>query len=147
MKKDDVKIGQTYMAKMSKSVVPVRIDAIDAKGAYAMLDKLYSYPPEIAKRARIVYAEMRGIKVAKAKPKTASGLTISGVKGKGRRMRITFKDASGTTWKFKAREKRLSRKTKINGEKGKAGALKAGMVCSVTYYGKGGLVYSADCKG
>lgn len=128
--------------KASLEVVP-----IDAKGAYAMLDKLYSYPPEIAKRARIVYAEMRGIKVAKAKPKTAKGLTISGVKGKGRKMRITFKDSSGQTWKFKAREKRLSRKTKINGKKGKAGALKAGMVCSVTYYGKGGLVYSADCKG
>jgi hypothetical protein len=128
--------------KASLEVVP-----IDAKGAYAMLDKLYSYPPEIAKRARIVYAEMRGIKVAKAKPKTAKGLTISGIKGKGRKMRFTFTDAKGNTWKFKAREKRLGRKTKINGKKSKAGALKTGMVCSVTYYGKGGLVYSANCKG
>ena len=28
-----------------------------------------------------------------------------------------------------------------------AGQLKTGMVCSVTYYGKGGLIYSAACKG
>ncbi|HYW79200.1 MAG TPA: winged helix-turn-helix domain-containing protein [Thermoguttaceae bacterium] len=34
MKKDDVKIGQTYMAKLSKNVVPVRIDAENAKGGW-----------------------------------------------------------------------------------------------------------------
>nr|NIS39522.1 hypothetical protein [Desulfuromonadales bacterium] len=72
---------------------------------------------------------------------------VSGVKGKGRKMRITFKDGKGETWKFKAREKRLSRQTKINGKKAKANQLKKGMVCAVTYYNKGGMVYSANCKG
>ncbi|HSR56331.1 MAG TPA: hypothetical protein VLN73_08810, partial [Alphaproteobacteria bacterium] len=97
-------------------------------------------------RARGVYAEMRGVKVPTAEKKVAKGLTITEVTGKGRRMRISFKDSSGKTLKFKAREKRLSRKTMINGKKGKAASLKSGMVCSVTYYGVGGLVYSADCK-
>ncbi|MFB3053932.1 MAG: hypothetical protein ACE1ZY_01275, partial [Alphaproteobacteria bacterium] len=86
-------------------------------------------------------------KVPTAKKKKLSGLKIAKVKGKGRKMRITFKDSSGTTWKFKAREKKLSKKTKINGKKAKAGKLKKGMVCSVTYYSKGGMVYSANCKG
>ena len=76
-----------------------------------------------------------------------SGLKIAKVKGKGRKMRITFTDSSGKTWKFKAREKKLSKKTKINGKKAKAGKLKKGMVCSVTYYSKGGMVYSANCEG
>ena len=90
---------------------------------------------------------MRQIKVAQAKKKKAGSLTISGIKGKGRKMKFTFTDASGKTWNFKASEKGLSRKTKINGEKAKAGQLKKGMVCSVSYYGKGGVVYSASCKG
>jgi tripartite-type tricarboxylate transporter receptor subunit TctC len=128
--------------KASLEVVP-----IDAKGAEELLAKLYSYPKEVVQRARIVYAEMRNLKVAKAKKKKANGLTIAGIKGKGRKMNFTFKDASGKTWKFKAQEKRLSRKTKINGKNGKAGQLKKGMVCSVSYYGKGGLIYSATCKG
>jgi len=34
MKKDDVKIGQAYVAKLSKGVVPVRIDAENAKGGW-----------------------------------------------------------------------------------------------------------------
>jgi tripartite-type tricarboxylate transporter receptor subunit TctC len=123
------------------------VNPVQGEDVEKLLASIYAIPKSVTDRARIVYSEMRAIKVAKAKPKTAKGLTISGVKGKGRKMRITFKDSSGQTWKFKAREKRLSRKIKINGKKGKAGALKPGMVCSVTYYGKGGLVYSANCKG
>jgi hypothetical protein len=110
-----------------------------------LLAKIYAYPKAVADRARVVYSEMRGIKVAKAKKKQTKGLTIVDIKGKGRRMRLTFKDAKGKTWKFKAREKRL--KTKINGKKAKAGKLKVGNVCSVRSYGKGGLAYSANCKG
>ncbi len=125
----------------------LEVSAIVGKDAEALLDKLYAYPKDVVDRARVVYAEMREIKVGKAKKKKVRGLTIANIKGKGRKMKFTFKDASGKTWKFKAREKRLSRKTKINGKKGKAGQLKTGMVCSVTYYGKGGLIYSASCKG
>lgn len=123
------------------------VNPIIGKDAEALLAKLYAYPPEVTERARIVYSEMRNIKVSKAKPKEASGLKVTEVAGKGRKMRINFTDDSGKAWNFKAREKRLSRKTMINGKKAKAGELKAGMVCAVTYYGEGGLVYSADCEG
>jgi len=34
MKKDDVQIGKTYMAKLSKSVIPVRIDTENPKGGW-----------------------------------------------------------------------------------------------------------------
>ncbi|MCZ6812713.1 MAG: hypothetical protein O7F14_01500 [Alphaproteobacteria bacterium] len=129
------------------NIASLEVDPVVGKDAEAMLAKLYAYPKDVVDRAREVYAEMRTIKVPTAKKKKASGLKIAKVKGKGRKMRITFKDASGTTWKFKAREKKLSKKTKINGKKAKAGQLKKGMVCSVTYYGKGGMVYSANCKG
>ena len=129
------------------NIASLEVDAVVGKDAVALLEQLYAYPKDVVDRAREVYAEMRTIKVAKAKKKKAKGLTIAKIKGKGRKMRITFKDASGTTWKFKAREKKLSKKTKINGKKAKAGQLKKGMVCSVTYYGKGGMVYSANCKG
>ncbi|MDX1483070.1 MAG: hypothetical protein R3229_01210 [Alphaproteobacteria bacterium] len=125
----------------------LEVDPISGADAEKLLRQLYAYPKEVAARARGVYAEMRALKVPTAKKKLAKGLTIAGIKGKGRRMRITFTDGSGKTWKFKAREKRLSRKTKINGKKAKAGELKAGMVCSVSYYGEGGLVYSANCQG
>ncbi|MDH3239737.1 MAG: hypothetical protein OEO83_03640 [Alphaproteobacteria bacterium] len=133
-------------------VKDIELAALDVKPVSGedvekLIAKIYAYPKNIADRARIVYSEMRNIKVAKAKPKTAKGLKIAAIKGKGRKMRLTFTDASGKTWKFKAQDGRLSRKTKINGKKGKAGALKVGMVCSVTYYGEGGLVYSANCKG
>ncbi|MCZ6495603.1 MAG: hypothetical protein O6924_05425 [Alphaproteobacteria bacterium] len=129
------------------NIASLEVDAVVGKDAVALLEQLYAYPKDVVDRAREVYAEMRTIKVSKAKKKKASGLKIAKIKGKGRKMRITFKDASGTTWKFKAREKKLSKKTKINGKKAKAGQLKKGMVCSVTYYGKGGMVYSANCKG
>ena len=125
----------------------LEVSPIVGKDAEALLDKLYAYPKDVVDRARIVYSEMRSIKVGKAKKKKAKGLTIAKIKGKGRKMKFTFKDASGKTWTFKAREKRLGRKTKINGKKAKAGQLKKGMVCSVSYYGKGGLMYSASCKG
>ncbi len=125
----------------------LEVDPISGADAEKLLRQLYAYPKEVAQRAREVYAEMRSVKVPRAKKKKVSGLTIAGIKGKGRKMRITFTDAKGATWKFKAREKRLGRKTKINGQKAKANQLKKGMVCSVTYYGKGGLVYSANCKG
>ncbi len=125
----------------------LEVNPISGKDSEALLAKLYAYPPKVAERARIVYSEMRKIKIPKAKKKKAKGLTIAKIKGKGRKMRITFTDAKGKKWKFKAREKRLSRKTKINGKKAKAAKLKKGMVCSVTYYGKGGLMYSASCKG
>jgi hypothetical protein len=133
-------------------VKDIELAALDVKpvsgaGIEKLLARIYAYPKEVAERARIVYSEMRTIKVAKAKPKSASGLTISEIKGKGRKMRFSFTDSSGKTWKFKAQEKRLGRKTMINGKKGKAGALKKGMVCAVTYYGEGGMVYSADCNG
>ncbi len=129
------------------NIASLEVDPIVGKDAEALLDRLYAYPKDVVDRARVVYSEMREIKVAKAKQKKASGLTISGIKGKGRKMKLTFKDASGKTWKFKARDKRLSKKTKINGKKAKAGQLKKGMVCSVTYYSKGGMVYSANCNG
>ncbi|MDX1483071.1 MAG: hypothetical protein R3229_01215 [Alphaproteobacteria bacterium] len=123
------------------------VNPVTGEEVEKLLDKIYAYPKDVTDRARVVYSEMRAIKVAKAKKKIAKGLTISAIKGKGRRMRITFTDEKGKTWKFKAREKRLSRKTKINGKKAKAGQLKAGMTCSVSYYGVGGLVYSANCQG
>lgn len=122
----------------------LEVDAIVGKDAEALLAKLYAYPKEVTDRARVVYSEMRAIKVAKAKKKKAKGLKIVTIKGKGRKMRLTFKDAKGATWKFKAREKRL--KTKIDGKKAKAGQLKVGQTCAVSYYGKGGLAYAADCK-
>jgi tripartite-type tricarboxylate transporter receptor subunit TctC len=125
----------------------LEVDPVLGADAEVALAKLYAYPKAVADRARIVYSEMRAIKVAKAKKKTAKGLTIAGIKGKGRKMRLTFTDGAGKTWKFKAREKNLGRKTKINGKKAKANKLKKGMVCSVSYYGKGGLIYSASCKG
>jgi tripartite-type tricarboxylate transporter receptor subunit TctC len=125
----------------------MEVNPISGADAVALLNKLYAYPKSVAERARIVYAEMRSVKVSKAKKKKAKGLTISGIKGKGRKMKFTFTDSSGNKWNFKAREKRLGRKTKINGKKAKAGQLKKGMVCSVSYYGKGGLIYSASCKG
>lgn len=125
----------------------LEVNPISGKDSEALLAKLYAYPKEVADRARIVYSEMRSVKVPRAKKKKAEGLTIAKIKGKGRKMKFTFTDSSGKTWKFKAREKRLSRKTKINGKKAKAGKLKKGMVCEVTYYGKGGLMYSASCKG
>ena len=125
----------------------LEVSAIVGKDAEALLDKLYAYPKDVVDRARIVYSEMRAIKVGKAKKKKVKGLTIAKIKGKGRKMKFTFKDGSGTTWKFKAREKRLGRKTKLNGKKAKVNKLKKGMVCAVTYYGKGGLMYSANCKG
>lgn len=125
----------------------LEVDAVIGKDAEALLAKLYAYPKPIVDRAREVYAGMRKIKVPTAKKKKLSGLKIAKVKGKGRKMRITFTDAKGQTWKFKAREKRLGKKTKINGKKSKANKLKKGMVCSVTYYNKGGMVYSANCKG
>ncbi len=34
MKKNDVKIGQSYMAKVTNSVVPVRIDAVNSHGGW-----------------------------------------------------------------------------------------------------------------
>lgn len=34
MKKNDVKIGQSYMAKVTDSVVPVRIDAVNSHGGW-----------------------------------------------------------------------------------------------------------------
>lgn len=123
------------------------VNPVSAEDTEKLLAKIYSYPKAVAERARIVYSEMRGIKVAKAKKKKAGGLTIAAIKGNGRKMRLTFTDSSGKTWKFKAREKRLSRKTRINGAKAKAGQLKKGMVCTVSYYGKGGLMYSASCQG
>ncbi len=129
------------------NIASLEVDPVVGKDAEAMLAKLYAYPKPVVDRAREVYAEMRTIKVPTAKKKKASGLKIAKVKGKGRKMRITFTDSSGKTWKFKAREKKLSKKTKINGKKAKAGKLKKGMVCSVTYYSKGGMVYSANCKG
>ncbi len=125
----------------------LEVSAIVGKDAEALLDKLYAYPKDVVDRARVVYSEMRSIKVSKARKKKIKGLTIAKIKGKGRKMKISFKDASGKTWKFKAREKRLGKKTKINGKKAKVKQLKIGMVCSVTYYGKGGLMYSASCKG
>jgi tripartite-type tricarboxylate transporter receptor subunit TctC len=123
------------------------VSPIVGEDAQKVISEIYNYPEEVARRARIVFSEMRSIKVAKAKQKKSSGLTISGIKGKGGKMRLTFTDASGKVWKFRANAKGLSKKTKINGKKGKATALKKGMVCAVTYYGEGGLVYSADCKG
>jgi hypothetical protein len=129
------------------NIASLEVDPVVGKDAEALLAKLYAYPKPVVDRARAVYSEMRTIKVPTAKKKKVSGLKIAKVKGKGRKMRITFKDSKGKTWKFKAREKRLGRKTKINGKKAKAGKLKKGMVCSVTYYSKGGMVYSANCKG
>ena len=129
------------------NIASLEVDPVVGKDAEALLASLYAYPKPVVDRARAVYAEMRTIKVAKAKKKKLSGLKIAKVKGKGRKMRITFTDSSGKTWKFKAREKKLGKKTKINGKKAKAGKLKKGMVCSVTYYSKGGMVYSANCKG
>ncbi|MFT5540628.1 MAG: tripartite-type tricarboxylate transporter receptor subunit TctC [Alphaproteobacteria bacterium] len=123
------------------------VDPILGEAAKKLLDDVYAYPKEITNRARIVFSEMRSIKVAKAKLKKANGLTVSGIKGKGRKMRISFKDSNGKAWKFKTPDKRLSRKTKINGKKAKANQIKKGMVCAVTYYGKGGLAYSANCEG
>jgi hypothetical protein len=123
------------------------VNPVSGEDAEKLLARIYAYPKDVADRARIVYSEMRSIKVGKAKKKKAKGLTIAKIKGKGRKMKFTFKDASGKTWKFKAQDKKLSKKTKINGKKAKAGQLKKGMVCSLTYYGKGGLVYSAICKG
>ncbi len=123
------------------------VNPILGTDAEALLAKLYAYPKEVADRARVVYSEMRSIKVPKAKKKKVKGLTIAKIKGKGRKMRITFTDGAGKTWKFKAREKRLGRKTEINGKKAKASELKKGMVCTISYYGKGGLMYSASCKG
>ena len=129
------------------NIASLEVDPIVGKDAEAMLASLYAYPKEVVDRARAVYSEMRTIKVPTAKKKKLGGLKISKVKGKGRKMKITFTDSSGKTWKFKAREKKLGKKTKINGKKAKADKLKKGMVCSVTYYSKGGLVYSANCKG
>jgi len=129
------------------NIASLEVDAVVGKDAEALLAKLYAYPKSVVDRARIVYSEIRTIKVATAKKKKVSGLKIAKVKGKGRKMRITFMDSKGKTWKFKAREKKLSRKTKINGKKAKAGKLKKGMICSLSYYNKGGMVYSANCKG
>ena len=129
------------------NIASLEVDPIVGKDAEEMLARLYAYPKPVVDRARAVYSEMRKIKIPTAKKKELGGLKVATVKGKGRKMRITFTDGKGETWKFKAREKRLSRKTKINGKKAKAGELKAGMVCSVTYYNKGGMVYSANCKG
>jgi tripartite-type tricarboxylate transporter receptor subunit TctC len=129
------------------NIASLEVDPVIGKDAEALLAKLYAYPKPVVDRARAVYSEMRRIKIPTAKKKKLSGLKVATVKGKGRKMRITFKDGSGQTWKFKAREKRLNRKTMINGKKGKAGQLKEGMLCAVTYYNKGGMVYSADCKG
>ena len=125
----------------------MEVDPISGPDAEKLLAKLYAYPKAVGDRARIIYSEMRSIKISKAKKKKVKGLKITKIKGKGPKMKFTFKDKSGTTWKFKAREKKLGRKTKINGKKSKVKNLKVGMVCTVSYYGKGGLAYSANCKG
>ncbi len=124
----------------------LEVSPLSAKGVEELLAKLYAYPKKVVDRGRTVYAEMRTSKLSKAKKKKMKGLKLVTVKGKGRKMRFTFTDSSGKTWKFKAREKRLSRKTEINGKKAKAAMLKKGMVCAVTYFGEGGLMYSASCK-
>jgi len=129
------------------NIASLEVDAVVGKDAEDLLTKLYAAPKKVVERAREIYSEMRTIKVPKAKKKKVGELRIAKVKGKGRKMRVTFTDSSGKTWKFKAREKKLGKKTKINGKKAKANKLKKGMVCSVSYYNKGGMMYSANCKG
>lgn len=132
--------------KKDIEIAGLEVTPMDHKEVLGFLNKVYALPQTLIDRGRTVYAEMRSAKLSKAKLKKTKGLRIAKIKGKGRKMRLTFTDAKGETWKFKAREKRLSRKTMIDGKKAKASELKVGQVCTVSYYGRGGLVYAADCK-
>lgn len=122
----------------------LEVNALSAEGVEKLLAKLYSYPKEVIDRGRTVYADMRSTKLSKAKKKKAKGLKLVKVKAKGKRVKWTFKDAKGKTWKFKTHGRRT--KVKVGGKKAKRKDVKIGMTCSVTYYGEGGLAYNASCK-
>ncbi len=126
------------------NIASLEVDPVVGKDAEALLAQLYAYPKPVVDRAREVYSEMRKIKVPKAKKKKAKGLKLVKVKAKGKRVKWTFKDAKGKSWKFKTHGRRT--KVKIGGKKAKRKDVKVGMTCTVAYYGEGGLAYNASCK-
>ncbi|MGY9005548.1 MAG: Bug family tripartite tricarboxylate transporter substrate binding protein [Alphaproteobacteria bacterium] len=132
--------------KKAIEIAGLEVSAMDNKQVMVLLNKFYGLPAKTLNRGKTIYAEMRSGRLSKAKKKKTKGLKLVKVKGKGRKMKLSFKDKSGKTWKFKAREKKLGKKLKINGKKAKVKNMKPGMVCTISYYGVGGLAYSANCK-
>jgi tripartite-type tricarboxylate transporter receptor subunit TctC len=128
--------------KKEIEIAGLEVSVMDHKEVDAFLKKIYSLPPKVINRGKTVYAEMRSAKLSKAKLKSIKGAKVTKVSSK-KGTRIQLDDGSGTKWKFK-----LSRrsKVKIAGKKAKGKALKAGMTCDVTFYGNGGMAYTANCK-
>lgn len=124
-----------YLADAAKS--RVEVDPLTGAEVYKLLHDAFTAPPEIIKMIQDAARPRKEVEEAKTVKLDTS---LKGLKKKGRE--IAF-DAKG-----KEHTARLAKSTKITvaGKKAKAEDLKAGMACTVDYYGDGGQANAITCK-
>lgn len=125
-----------FKATAKKSRVP--LSPITGQQVQNHVDKLFSLPKDIIDRANAAsQVNPAAIREVKLNWKSVKGATIDGVK----KRKLAFTDGgknvtadlSGT-------------KIKIKGKKAKSKALKAGMVCDITYLGDGDAAQNVTCN-
>jgi hypothetical protein len=108
MKKNDVKVGQTYLAKVTDKVVPVRIDGENPHGGWDATNTV------TGKKVRIKSAQrLRGPAAARKAVDAATKKLLDAAKGDSAGKTVTKAEAVDGAMKAAATTKKSERAAKV----------------------------------